>query len=292
MNRNILVAALILGIYECDHAYGQASDPNTDPNRDVRFEQRVGQMVSADIDFADESGRPVALGGYFHQRPIVLALGYYECPMLCGVVLNALVQGLEDLPPTLAKRDFNFLFISIDPRETKALAKAKLDDYLRRYGWAPAAERWHFLTGPESASSRLAAQVGFHYRYDSVSKQYVHPSGLVILTPAGRISSYLLGIEYSAKAIDHAITLARQESVAAPASAFNLLCFSQNFTPGSLAFVVLMVLRVGAVFTLLALAIITSPQLIWLLVGAGFLWLGILLVLVVTEYASRPWFRG
>jgi len=256
MSRNTLVAALILGTSAWDNGFGQASDPNSDPNRDISFEQRVGQMVSTDTEFADESGRRVALGSYFHQRPVVLALGYYGCPMLCGVVLNALIQGLEDLPPTLAKRDFNFLFVSIDQRESSALAKAKLDDYLRRYGWAPAAERWHFLTGPESASSRLAAQVGFHYRSDSVSKQYVHPSGLVVLTPSGKISSYLLGIEYSARAIDHAITLARDESVAVPAPAFNLLCFSQNFTPGSVAFVVLMVLRVTAVLTLVALAII------------------------------------
>ncbi|MGA7130092.1 MAG: SCO family protein [Chthoniobacterales bacterium] len=256
MNPRILAAALILGSGGIDNGFAQVSDPNTDPNRDIKFEQRVGQMVSADIDFTNESGRRAVLGNYFHQRPIVLALGYYECPMLCGVVLNALVQSLEDLPPTLAKRDFNFLFVSIDPLETSALAKGKLEDYLRRYGWAPAAERWHFLTGSEASIGRLAAQVGFHYRYDAVSKQYVHPSGLVVLTPSGRISSYLLGIEYPAKTIDHAITLARDERATAPAAAFTLLCFSQNFAPGTVAFIVLMVLRVGAVLTLMGLAII------------------------------------
>ena len=256
MSRRSLLLVLIFSLLRLVEAFGQVTDPNTDPNRDVRFEQRVGQLVSTETAFVDESGGGVTLGQYFHQRPVVLALGYYECPMLCGVVLNAFLQGLEDLPPTLARRDFNFLFVSIDPRERSALAKAKLENYLRRYGWVPAAERWHFLTGSKPVIEKLAAEIGFHYRYDTASKQYVHPSGLTVLTPNGRISSYLLGIEFPAKTIDQAITVARGEQVGSPIPSFPLLCFAQNFTPGSVGFVVLTGLRVTAVLTLLGLAVI------------------------------------
>src|ERR1700758_1652311 len=111
------------------HGFAQATDSAKDPNRDIRFEQRLNQIITLDEHFTDEQGSTVRLDQYFHQRPVVLELGYFDCPMLCGVVLNALVQGLQDLPPTLAKRDFNFIFISIDPKETAGLAKNKLDNY-------------------------------------------------------------------------------------------------------------------------------------------------------------------
>jgi protein SCO1 len=234
----------------------QVTDPAKDPNRDIRFEQRLNQIINLDEHFTDEEGNTIRLDQYFHQRPVILTLGYYQCPMLCGVVLNALVQGLQDLPPTLAKRDFNFIFVSVDPQENAKLAKNKLDNYLHRYGWAPAGERWHFLTGAEPAIKRLAEQVGFHYRYDQVSKQYVHPSGLVVLSPNGRVSSYLLGIEFPAKEIDRAITLARRDAVAAPVSPIALLCFCPTIAPGTVAYVVLVIMRVAAVLTLTALGVI------------------------------------
>ena len=239
----------------CD-GIAQATDPAKDPNRDIRFEQRLNQVITMDEHFTDELGNTVRLDQYFHQRPVILELGYYACPMLCGVVLNALVQGLQDLPPTLAKRDFNFIFVSIDPNESPGLAKNKLGNYLRRYGWAPAAERWHFLTGAEPAIKRLADQIGFRYRYDQISKQYVHPSGLVVLTPNGKISSYLLGIEFPAKNLDCSITLAREDGVSAPVSPLLLLCFCPNVAPGTIAYVVLIIMRLAAVLTLIALGVI------------------------------------
>jgi protein SCO1 len=238
------------------HGFAQATDPANDPNRDIRFEQRLDLVVTLDEHFTDEQGNQVRLDQYFHQRPVILALGYYDCPMLCGVVLNALVQGLQDLPPTPAKRDFTFIFVSVDPKESPALAKSKFDNYLRRYGWGPAAEQWHFLTGGEPAIRQLAGQVGFHYRYDQISKQYVHPSGLVVLTPRGKISSYLLGIEFPAEKLDRSLTLARQDAVVAPVSPLALLCFSPSVQSGTVAYVVLVILRVAAVLTLIGLGVI------------------------------------
>ncbi|HEX6562960.1 MAG TPA: SCO family protein [Chthoniobacterales bacterium] len=255
MTRRCLLFLFIFERFCLWSGFAQATDPAKDPNRDIRFEQRLNQVIGMDEHFTDERGNTVRLDQYFHQRPVVLELGYYQCPMLCGVVLNAFVQGLQDLPPTLAQRDFEFIFVSIDPNEGAGLAKNKLDNYLRRYGWAPAAERWHFLTGAEPAIKRLADQVGFRYRYDQVSKQYVHPSGLVVLSPNGKISSYLLGIEFPGKEIDRALTLARRDAVAAPVSPIALLCFCPNVAPGTVAYVVLVIMRVAAVLTLIILGV-------------------------------------
>jgi protein SCO1/2 len=256
MTERILLFLFLFERFCLCAGFAQATDPAKDPNRDIQFEQRLNQVITLDEHFTDEQGNAVLLGQYFHQRPLILELGYYKCPMLCGVVLNALVQGLQDLPPTLAKRDFNFIFVSIDPAESSGLAKNKLDNYLRRYGWEPAAKRWHFLTGTESAIRRLADQVGFRYRYDQISKQYVHPSGLVVLTSSGKISSYLLGIEFPAEKLDRSLTLARQDAVAAPVSSLALLCFCPNVEPGTIAYVVLVILRVTAVLTLIILGVI------------------------------------
>ena len=228
--------------------FAQSSNPEIDPNRDVRFEQRLGAAVDPRLVFRDENAAPVPLGNFFRQEPVVLAMGYYQCPMLCGVVLNALVQGLQDISPASSNRNFHFVFVSIDPKETVSLANAKRREYLTRYGWEPASSRWHFLTGSESAIQELANEIGFHYRYDPVSHQFVHPSGLVFITPHGKIASYLMGVTYPAKDLVDAITAARSERVSSPVQQLLLLCFSGKATGAAAS--VFWALRIGAVITL------------------------------------------
>ena len=251
---SIVLAVLLVAGSSAQSSNSAATDP--DPNREIKFEQRLNRRVSSTLEFTDESGRSVYLRDLLNQRPIVLAMGYYQCPMLCGVVLNALVQSLQDVAPDSPYRDFDFIFVSIDPAETAQLAYAKRQNYLIRYGWRPAATRWHFLTGSESPIRQLADEIGFRYRYDASAHQFVHPSGLVFLTPNGRISSYLLGIEYPAKDLVRAIATAREERVGSLVQQFLLLCFSGNAASGSVAAVVLVTLRIGAIVTLLGLVVV------------------------------------
>jgi protein SCO1/2 len=251
---SIVLAVLLVAGSSAQSSNSAATDP--DPNREIKFEQRLNRRVSSTLEFTDESGRSVYLRDLLNQRPIVLAMGYYQCPMLCGVVLNALVQSLQDVAPDSPYRDFDFIFVSIDPAETAQLAYAKRQNYLIRYGWRPAATRWHFLTGSESPIRQLADEIGFRYRYDASAHQFVHPSGLVFLTPNGRISSYLLGIEYPAKDLVRAIATAREERAGSPVQQFLLLCFSGNAASGSVAAVVLVTLRIGAIVTLLGLVVV------------------------------------
>src|SRR5439155_18282696 len=169
-------------------AHGQTlSDENL---ASIRFKQKLNSQISLDLPFRDENAKAVRLGAYFNGKPVILVMGYYGCPMLCTFVLNGMVEGLEDIKWSIGK-EFDVVNVSIDPHETTALASAKKRTYLKRYGRTSAAAGWHFLTGEESAIKRLSDEVGFEYVYDKASKQYAHPSGVIILTAQGIVSHYL-----------------------------------------------------------------------------------------------------
>src|SRR5205807_4500926 len=136
-----------------------------------------------------EAGKTVRLSEYFRKKPVILNFGYYECPMLCSLVTNGMVEGLQDLKVNIGN-EFEIIHVSIDPTETPELAAAKKRMYLRRYGREGAAAGWHFLTGGPAAIKALADEAGFHYVYDPSIKQYAHPSGIIIVTPEGRIARY------------------------------------------------------------------------------------------------------
>ena len=216
----------------------------------IVYEQHLGQQVSLALRFVDERGRPVELGSCFRGRPVVLAMGYYRCPMLCGIGINATARTLEEFPPQSSSRDFEFIFVSVDPAENYLAAAEKQNEYLRKLGWQPAAERWHFLTGSQSEIERLSDQIGFRYRYEPEAKQYVHPSGLVILSAEGKITSYLLGIDYPAAQFDQALGNARRGEPGIAGQVISILCFSQSPAPGTTGYYVLIALRCGAVLTL------------------------------------------
>lgn len=226
------------------------------PDRGVYFEQRLSVPVSLDTTFLNDDGHPVLLRDLFHGRPVILAMGYYQCPMLCGVILNAFVQSLQEFPPQSSARDFDFIFISVDPAEESRLALAKKQLYMQRYGWPAAEGRWHFLTGSKESIQTIADEIGFHFRYDRVAKQYMHPSGIVVLTSKGKVSGYLLGVEFPPSKLQQAIALARQNEVGRSAENIWLLCYSSNPVSGPMGRIVLYALRIGAVLTLLSLFLV------------------------------------
>ncbi|MCS6926546.1 MAG: SCO family protein, partial [Candidatus Binatia bacterium] len=147
-----------------------------EPLREVGIEQRVGERVPLDLVFRDETGKTVRLGDYVGAlpgRPTILALVYYECPMLCSLVLRGLLATVKALSFRIGD-EFNIVTVSFDPRETPSLAAAKKAEYVRRYGRPGAATGWHFLTGEEEAIRQLARAVGFRYSYDERTRQYIH----------------------------------------------------------------------------------------------------------------------
>src|ERR1041384_2964899 len=155
--------------------------------RDIRIEQRLDAQVPLDLTFRDETARTVQLREYVNDKPTILVLAYYNCPMLCTLVLNGLTSSLSDLKFNIG-REFNVLTVSIDPREQPALAAARREVYVKRYGRAGAREGWHFLTGDEAEIKKLAQAVGFHYAYDPATRQYAHAAGIMILTHGGKVA--------------------------------------------------------------------------------------------------------
>jgi protein SCO1/2 len=210
--------------------------------RKIAFDQKPGATVSLDLPFRDENGRSVRLGNYFDKKPVILVLGYYGCPMLCTLVLNGLVNGLQDIKPEIY-RDYIVVNVSIDPHETPALAAAKKDSYMTRFGRPEAAAGWHFLTGDEAAIRRLAAEVGFNYAYDASSRQYAHPSGLVILSPAGKISQYLTGVVFSDADLTRALSDAAAAKVGSPVEQIFLLCFRYSPLTGKYSGLIMTAVR-------------------------------------------------
>jgi protein SCO1/2 len=219
----------------------------------LTFDQKLNNQVALDLPFHDEAGREIKLGQCLGSGPVILALGYYQCPMLCNLVLNGIVESLQEIKPS-ADYAAHLTFVSIDPKETASLAQAKKRTYLKRFGRAGAEARWHFLTGDEPNIRTLAAQVGFHYAYDTVHHEYAHPSGIVILTPDGKVARYFFGVSYPAAELESALASAAANRTSSPVRQLFILC--SRFVPltGKFSGLIMGAVRVVAVMTVLVIA--------------------------------------
>jgi protein SCO1/2 len=212
------------------------------PLKSVRYDQRLGAQVPLDLPFRDENGTPVRLADYLGKKPAVLVLAYYHCPMLCDMVMQAVESGLKPLSLDPGK-DFDVIVASIDPTDTPERATMKRRDILKRYARPAADAGWHFLSGPEPSIERLANAVGFQYVYDSKLNQYAHAAGVVILTPGGKVSRYLFGIEYPPRDLRLGLVEASGGKIGGLADQVLLYCFHYDPTVGRYSAVTLNIIR-------------------------------------------------
>ena len=219
---------------------------------DVRFDQRLDEMLPLDTPFKDEKGRAVTLGEYFGKKPVVLAFVYYECPMLCTQVLNGLTSSLSTLDETVG-REFDVVAISFDARETPALANGKKKAHLDRYKRPESAAGWHFLTGDEDAIRRVTAAAGFKYAWDDKTQQFAHPSGILVTTAEGRISRYFFGIDFAPRDVKFALIESSAGRIGNAIDQLLLYCYHYDPTTGSYGFVAMGAVRAGGAITVLAL---------------------------------------
>lgn len=220
----------------------------------ARFDQNLGASVPLDAVFRDEEGRPVALRSLLGHRPVVLVMGYHDCPMLCSLVLTGVTESLTELRETTGK-DFDLIDVSISPKDLPAAAAKQKRIYFKRYLRHGAEGGWHFLTSPNAATIQsLTEAVGFRYAYDPASQQYAHPSGLVVLTPEGKVSGYLFGVNYDAGQLQTALQQARQRQIGSPIAALLLTCFHYNPVTGKYGALIIGILRATGVLTVLAMA--------------------------------------
>jgi protein SCO1/2 len=201
---------------------------------EVALEQRLDEMIPLDLTFRDEDGREVRLGEYFGEKPVVLTLVYYECPMLCTLVLNGLITSMRPLEFDIGDQ-FDVVTISIDPEETPDLGAEKKATHLEQYGREGAEEGWHFLTGAQESISALAEAVGFKYFYDPESDEFAHASGIIVLTPEGRLARYFYGVEYSTRDLRFALMEASENRIGTVVDQMILYCYSYDPETGTYA---------------------------------------------------------
>jgi protein SCO1/2 len=214
----------------------------------VGFDQHLGARLPRDARFRDSTGAPVRLGELLQGRPVVLVLGYYECPNLCGLVWQGLGESLQKLKLHVGE-DFDVIAVSIDPNEGPDLAAAKRESVLNGYGRPESAAGWHFLTGDEPQIRAVADAAGFRYVYDPKIDQYAHASGLVVATPDGRISRYLFGVRYAERNLRLALVESSGGGIGSPVDQLLLLCYHYDPATGQYGLLITNLLRAGGAVT-------------------------------------------
>jgi protein SCO1/2 len=241
-------------------ALGPPQDARPDPGlppalQGVGIEQRLGASVPLDLALRDEQGRPVALSELLRGRPVILALAYYRCPMLCQQVLGGVATSLRGLGLE-AGRDYDVLTVSFDPRDTAERAAAAKRAYAARAGRPGVEAAWHFLTAAAPEIERLTEAVGFGYRYDAQRDEFAHASGIMVLTPEGRLSRYLFGLEYPPRDVRLALVEAARGRIGTPVDRLLLYCYRYDPAAGHYSLAVLKLVRLASLATLGALAVL------------------------------------
>ena len=236
----------------------QVGNTNEKPNilNGVGIAQHLNQQLPLDLTFTDDTGRPVQLASYFGKKPAILALVYYQCPMLCSEELNGLSSALR-MVSLVPGRDFNIIVVSIDPSEGTDLAASKKRSYLRRYGHPETAAGWHFMTGTQANIDALTKAVGFSYVKipgpDGKLTQFAHASSIQLVTPEGKLAQYYMGVEYSPKDIRIGLVEAsgNQDRLAGRQHSYVLLSLRPQSNKHSL--IIARVVQLGGAMTLVML---------------------------------------
>jgi len=219
----------------------------------VGIDQRLNEQVPLDLQFKDEQGSAVRLGDYFHPgRPVIISLVYYNCPMLCGEVLNGMNTAFKVLK-FIPGKEYEVVTLSIDPREKPELAAAKKRSYIEHLDRPGAEAGWHFLTGEQPQIDALADAIGWHYQYDPKIDQFAHAAGIVLVTPLGRISQYYYGVEFSARDMRLGIIEASGNRIGSLADQVLLYCYHYDPRTGKYGAVIYNVVRLAGAATVLIL---------------------------------------
>lgn len=250
----LIVLVLALSVLP---AIAQMADPSSDrlpPQLGyVAIEQRLDQQVPLELPFRDETGKTVLLGNYFQpDRPVLLSLVYFNCAMLCSQVLAEIAHSLSRVKFD-AGRQFEIVTVSFDPRETPAMAASAKSKYLAMYGRPGAQQGWHFLTGDQSSIAALTNAVGFHYRWDAATGQFAHATGIMLLTPQGRVSQYYYGARYFPSDLRLGLIQASNNQIGTLADQIVLYCYHWDPRTGRYGAIVFRVIQIGGGFTVLIL---------------------------------------
>nr|HEV7952909.1 SCO family protein [Candidatus Acidoferrales bacterium] len=257
MKRALLTGALLMTAASCVRAQDIfVQNPGGKPEvlKNVGLDQKLNAQVPLDITFKDEHGATVSLGQLLQGKPAILTMVYYKCPMLCTEVLNATLNTLKEVPLEIGK-DFSVITVSIDPTEKPVLAEAKQIMYTGLYGRQGAVRGWHFLTGDEEQIQKLAAAVGFRFVYDNESSQFAHASGIMVMTPEGRLSRYFYGLAYNPRDVRLALVEAGEGKIGSTVDEIMLFCFHYDPVTGKYAVTIMHVVRAAGALSALGIVL-------------------------------------
>jgi len=219
----------------------------------IGIDQRLNEQVPLDLQFRDEAGKAVTLGDYFGKKPIILSLVYFSCPMLCTMAENGLLHSLQEVKFSVGNQ-FDVVTVSFDPHDTPELAAGKKAVYVGLYGRKGADRGWHFLTGDEASIEQLTRAVGFRYKYDAQAKQYVHATGIMVLTPKGKIARYFYGIYYPSRDLRLGLVEASTNKIGSPVDEVLLFCCRYDPATGKYGMVISRIIQISGLLTVLSIA--------------------------------------
>jgi protein SCO1/2 len=221
--------------------------------RNVGFEPTLNAQMPLDVPFTDETGKSVQLDEYFgHGRPVVLALVYYGCPMLCNQVEQGVVGALRMLSFTPG-RDYEVVFVSFDPRESADMAREKKKSVLGHFNRPATADGWHFLTGQQGSIDAVAKAANFRYNFNAKTDLFVHASGILMLTPDGRISRYFYGVEYPGRDMRLGLVDASAGKIGTPIDDVLLFCYQYDPSSATYSASILRMVRLAGILTVFAI---------------------------------------
>jgi protein SCO1 len=249
----VLLLIVSLALISPGHAFAHDAMPHNSAVLElVGFDQRLDAEVPLDLVFRDEKNEPVSLRYYLQDKPVVLALTYFECENLCPMVRHGLVESLRPLAFTVGQ-EFDVVVVSIDPDETSAIAATVKQETVAEYDRPGSEAGWHFLTGDHESIDQLADAIGFRFAYDGEIDEYAHPSGLVLLTPAGKIARYFFGIEYPAQELRLSLVDASQNQIGTAVDRLLLLCYQYDPTTGKYTLLIMTIVRTVSAITVVVI---------------------------------------
>ena len=250
--QRIVAALLVLTAAPASAATEPGADVRPPALREVGIDQRLGESLPLDAPFRDDHGQSVTLGDFFGGKPVVLVMTYFECPMLCTLVLNGLTKTLKTMNFEPGK-EFDVVVVSFDPRDTPELAAKKKATYVAEYGRVVTADGWHFLTGDQAAIARVATAVGFRYKWVPEEKQFAHAAAIMVATPEGRMSRYFYGVDYAGRDLRLGLIEAADHKIGSAVDVLLLFCYRYDPATGKYGAIVLNMVRIGGVATVLVI---------------------------------------
>ena len=251
MRRSKLPVCAAIALASASLMYAQYGRPTI--TKGITIEQKLNAPVPLDLVFHDEAGRAVPLRSFFGEKPVVLSLVYFRCPSLCPMSMHETVMTLRRVS-FVPGRDYNVVIVSFDPSDTPQMATEKKAYYAKEFARPGFDNGFHFLTGSQDAVSRLAKAVGFGYRWDKATQQFVHAGGIMVATPDGKMSRYFYGIDYAPADVRMALVDGSQNKIASPVDYVLQFCFHYDWVQGKYSLAIINVLKIAAAITLLCLA--------------------------------------